>query len=130
MGVAHHEPIFTLVFENSLEYNATKQLFQELGWVEFLYKFQGFNDQVSLYFAIGLKDRRVQVGDIIMAVSEKSIAWEMGLSIEEEHCSKNKTITREQWQKLLKPQFQNVKLTMVVRRSYIKEVWQKVMMVL
>ena len=76
MGVAHHEPIFKLVFENSLEYNATKQLFQELGWVEFLYKFQGFNDQVSLAFARGLKDRMAHVGDLIMEVSEKSITQE------------------------------------------------------
>ena len=85
MGVDHHEPIFKLGFENSSEYNATKQLFQEFGWAEFLYKFQGFNDQVSLYFDIGLKECRVYVGDLIMAVSEKSIAWEIGLSIKEEH---------------------------------------------
>lgn len=54
MGVDRHEPIFNLGFENSSEYNATKQLFQEFSWIKFLYKFQGFNDQVSLDFAIGL----------------------------------------------------------------------------
>ena len=93
MGVDRHEPVFKQGFENSLEYNATKALFQEFGWDKFLCKFQGFNDQVSLAFARGLKDRKVQVCDLIMEVSEKSITWEMGLSIEEEHCSKNKTIT-------------------------------------
>ena len=54
--------------------NATKPLFQEFGWVEFLCKFQGFNDQVSLAFARGLKDLKVNVGDLITEVSEKSIA--------------------------------------------------------
>ena len=105
MGVDRHEPVFKLVFENSSEYNATKQLFQEFGWVKFLCKFQGFIDQVSLDFARGLKDRRVQVGDLIMEVSEKSITRETRLSTEGECWSKNKTITREQWKKLLKPQF-------------------------
>ena len=74
MGVDRHEPVFKQGFENSPKYNATKALFQEFGWVEFLCKFEGFNDQASLAFARGLKDRKVQVSDLIMEVLEKSIA--------------------------------------------------------
>ena len=59
MGVDRHELVFRQGFENSLEFNATKALFEEFGWVEFLEKFEGFNDQVSLAFARGLKDCRV-----------------------------------------------------------------------
>ena len=68
MEVDHHEPIFKLGFENTPKYNATKALFQEFRWVKFLNKFQGFNDQVSLAFARGLKDRTTHVGDLIMEV--------------------------------------------------------------
>ena len=74
MGVDRHEPIFKLVFENTLKYNVAKALFQEFGWVEFLYKFQGFNDQESLVFARGLKDCTTHVGDLNMEVFEKNIA--------------------------------------------------------
>ena len=74
MAVDWHEPVFWQGFENSPEFNATKSLFQEFGWVEFLEKIEGLNDQVSLAFSRGLKDRRVQVGDLVMGVLEKSIA--------------------------------------------------------
>lgn len=70
------------------------------------------------------------VGDIIMEVSEKSIAKATRFSTEGEHWSKNMTITREKWQRFLKPQFQNVKLMTIMPRGYIKEEWQKVLMVL
>ena len=79
MGVDWHELVFRQVFENSPEFNATKALFQEFGWVKFLEKFEGFNDQVSLAFARGLKDHTVQVGGLVMEVLEKSIARAKGL---------------------------------------------------
>ena len=66
----------------------------------------------------------------MMEVSKKSITRATRLSTDGERWSKHKTITKEQWQRLLKPQFQNVKLTMVVHRSYIKEDWKKVLLVL
>lgn len=59
MGVDQYELVFIHGFESSPEFNATKALFQEFGWVKFLEKIEGFNDQVSLSFARGLKDRRV-----------------------------------------------------------------------
>ena len=59
----------------------------------------------------------------MMEVLEKSIASATGLSIDGERWSKNKALTKEQWKRLLKPQFQNVKLTKAVPRSYIKEDW-------
>ena len=59
MGVDQHEQVFRQGFENSLEFNATQALFQEFGWVKFLDKFEGFNDQLSLAFSRGLKDCRV-----------------------------------------------------------------------
>ena len=85
---------------------------------------------MSLAFFRGLNDCRVQVGDLVMEVSEKSITRATRLSTDRERWSKNKAITKEQWQRFLKPQFQNVKLTMAVPRSYIKEDWQKVLLVL
>ena len=103
MGVDHHERVFKLGFENTPEYNVAKALFQEFGWVEFLSTFHGFDNQVSLAFARGLKDCTTHVGNIIMEVYEKRISRETGLSTEGERWSKNKTITKEQWQRLLKP---------------------------
>ena len=50
MGVDRHEPFFRWGFENSPEFNATQALFYEFGWVKFLEKFEGFNNQVSLAF--------------------------------------------------------------------------------
>ena len=85
MGVDCHEHAFNLGFENNLEDNVSKELFQEFGWVEFLSKFQGFDDQVSLTFARGLKDHMSHVGDLIMEAFEKSIAKEIRLSTEGEH---------------------------------------------
>jgi len=58
---------------------------------------------VSLAFARGLKECRVQVGDIVMEVSKKSIARAMRLSTDGEQWLKNKAITKEKWQRLLKP---------------------------
>ena len=82
MGVECHEPIFKLGFENTPEYNVSKASFQEFGQVKFLSKFQGFDDQVSLAFAIGLKDRTTHAGNLIMEVSKKNIAKETWLSTE------------------------------------------------
>ena len=97
MGVDWHELFFRQGFENSPKFNATQALFQEFGWVKFIDKFEGFNDHMSLAFARGLKDWRVQVGDLVMEVSEKIIARATALSTDRERWSKNKTITIEKW---------------------------------
>ena len=69
MGPDCHNPIFKQGFKKTPDYNVAKALFQEFGWVKFLNKFQVFDDQVALAFAIGLRDCMANIGDIIMEVS-------------------------------------------------------------
>ena len=85
---------------------------------------------MSIAFARGLKDCRVQVGDLVMEVSEKSIIKATGLPTEAEHWSKNMIVTIEQWHKLLNPYYQNVNWSARVPRNYIKDEWQKVLIVI
>ena len=54
MGAHGHETTSIHVLEVTVEYNATRALFQQLRWDKFFQKFQGSNDEVALAFAIGL----------------------------------------------------------------------------
>jgi hypothetical protein len=48
-GVERHEPISVSVLEKFPEFNACKEKFEGT-WYQFFQKFQGYDDEITLYF--------------------------------------------------------------------------------
>ena len=66
-------------FLHSLEYDQCKGSPEEKGWMPFLQKFQGYNDQVALAFAKSFDGEIAQVGNLSFKITEESISKATGL---------------------------------------------------
>jgi hypothetical protein len=49
------------------------QSFRDVGWFEFLTTFQGYDEQVSMAFAKNFNGYEVEIGKLLMLVTEQSI---------------------------------------------------------
>jgi hypothetical protein len=52
MAANRHEPETYANLEALLEYEATRGIFKKAGWKPFLRKFDGYNDAITLQFAL------------------------------------------------------------------------------
>ena len=46
------------------------QRFRDAGWFEFLTTFQGYDEQVSMEFALNFNGHEVEIGKMLMLVTE------------------------------------------------------------
>jgi hypothetical protein len=72
----HREPIETLLLE---AYENIGEIFQQGGWLEYLNRLQGYDDNVALEFAINFREIRTEVVVVVMQVTENVIAKVIGL---------------------------------------------------
>lgn len=73
MGADRHEPTF-VQFLCSPEYEQCKGILEEKGWMTFLQKFQGYNNQVAMAFAWSFNGEHTQVGDLNFSVIKESVS--------------------------------------------------------
>ena len=90
-GVEHHEPVSVSVVEFLPEFNACQEKIEGT-WYQFFQKFQGYDDEITLYFTQGFDGKVVYIGNFIMIVSKKKIVHATALPYRGEHWFKNKTI--------------------------------------
>lgn len=83
MGVEKHEPIFAQ-FCASPEYAACRSQFKEKGWIGFLKKFQGYNDQAAMAFTQSFDGKLTEVGNLKIKVTKKLISKETRLPLTKE----------------------------------------------
>jgi hypothetical protein len=69
--VVRLEPEGTELLE---EYPQMAQRFKDAGWFEFLATFQGYDEQVSMAFAQNFDGFEVEIGNLLMLVTEQTIA--------------------------------------------------------
>ena len=51
-------------------YPQIAQRFRDVGWFEFLTTFQGYDEQVSMEFALNFDGHEVEIGKMLMLVTE------------------------------------------------------------
>ena len=88
-GVNQHEPVSMEELEQMPESNACRSMFRNTVWPAFFAKFQGYDDTVSLKFALGFDGKIARIRDVVMRVSEKTISHATGLPIHGERWFKN-----------------------------------------
>jgi hypothetical protein len=54
-------------------YPQMAQRFKDAGWFEFLTTFQGYDEQVSMEFALNFDGHEVEIGKMLMLVTKKTI---------------------------------------------------------
>jgi hypothetical protein len=74
MVVNHHEPETYADSEALPEYEATKHIFQKARWESFFKKFDGYDDSVTLQFALRFHGGLDKVGELEFEVTEKFIS--------------------------------------------------------
>ena len=75
-AVVHCEPEGAKLLEAFPEY---KSMFRKAGWFQFCAKLQDYNYEVARAFAKCLDGYEAQLGDMVIQVSEESIATSTGL---------------------------------------------------
>ena len=54
-------------------YPQMAQIFRDAGWFEFLTTFQGYDEHVSMEFSLNFDGHEVEIGKMLMLVTEKTI---------------------------------------------------------
>ena len=73
--VANRHELETYADLESLpEYGATRDIFKKAGWEPFLKKFDGYNDAITLQFALHFDGETTKVGEFEFGVTEEFIA--------------------------------------------------------
>ena len=89
-----HVPVSIDKLEQFPQYNACKSKLVKAGWHVFFAKFQGYDDAVTLQFARGFDGKTARVGDLTMAVNDKTISRATRLLLEEDKWYKNKSFDK------------------------------------
>lgn len=130
MNVDSHEPISKQVIELTYEFKETHALVLNHGWIQCFDKFNGYDDEISLIFAREFRGKQVQIGDLLLEVSEQTIVAVIGLSMMVYHWFKKKNVTRAQTNRLLKPKYHVVQLGKGFPRNFLREYCQQVLIIL
>lgn len=121
MKYDHHEPTSLEELEKTLKYNACKHILVKEGWHEFMAKFHGFEDEVTLRFAQGFDGKVTRIGDLTMKVNEKTIAQATGLPSEGIKWFKNKRVDKQQSMQFLKARHHDVNWVKGIPRSHTRD---------
>ena len=74
MVANRHEPETYADLEALPEYEETRDIFKQAGWEPFLKKFNGYNDAITLQFALHFEGGSAKVGELEFEVMEKFIS--------------------------------------------------------
>jgi hypothetical protein len=85
------------------EYKATREIFKQAGWEPFLKKFDGFNDAITLQFALNFDGETAKVGELEFGITEEFIAKAIQLPTTGQRWTKGQPVDKELCAQLLKP---------------------------
>jgi len=129
MGIDRNEPIFQL-YRETTKYQACKEKYEQAWWVPFLEKFKGHHERISLAFAQTYDGESVQFGDMKLTITEATIEEATGLPMFGEKYFKRVVVDRKICQNFLKPEHQDPDWTKGIPRSYVKEEYWKILIIL
>jgi hypothetical protein len=105
MVANRHEPKTYVDLEALLEYEATRDIFKRAGWDPFLRKFDGYNDAITLQFALHFQGGFAKVGELEFEVMEKFISEAIQLPTTGQRWTKGQHVEKKLCTQLLKPQY-------------------------
>ena len=122
------EPVGTKYLEG---YPQSREMLQQVGWLQFLEKFNGFHKEVTKTFARSFKGTEVEVGDIKLTVTEVFIAEATGFLRHGERWFKNREFHNESWKKILKSPGMDVTVFKKgIPSSALKNKWRNILLIL
>jgi hypothetical protein len=130
MVANRHEPETYADLETLPEYKATKEIFKQAGWEPFLKKFNGYNDAITLQFALHFDGETAKVGGLEFRVTEEFIAEAIELPTTGQRWMKGQPVDKELCVQLLKPQYRNTKWTEGTSRAWLEPQWAQLLIIL
>jgi len=130
MVANRHEPETYADLEALPEYKATKEIFKQAGWEPFLKKFNGYNDAITLQFALHFDGETTKVGGLEFRVTEEFIAEAVELPTTGQRWMKGQPVDKELCVQLLKPQYRTTKWTEGTSRAWLEPQWAQLLIIL
>jgi hypothetical protein len=130
MVANRHEPASYADLEDLPEYKATREIFKQAGWESFLKKFNGYDDAITLQFALHFDGETAKVGGLEFRVTEEFIAEAIELPTTGQRWMKGQPVDKELCAQLLKPQYRNMKWTEGTSRAWLEPQWVQVLIIL
>jgi hypothetical protein len=115
-----HEPETYADLEVLPEYEATRDIFKKAGWKPFLKKFDGYNDAITLQFALHFEGGLAKVGDLEFEVTEKFILEAIQLPTTRQRWTKGQPVDKQLCTQLLKPQYRETQWSKGTSRSWLE----------
>jgi hypothetical protein len=130
MVANRHEPETYADLEALPEYGATRDIFKQAGWEPFLKKFDGYNDAITLQFALHFEGGTAKVGELEFEVTEEFIAEAIQLPTTGQRWTKGQPVDKKLCAQLLKPQYRETKWSEGTSRSWLEPQWAQVLVIL
>jgi hypothetical protein len=111
-------------------YPQMAQRFRDAGWFEFLTTFQGYDEQVSMEFALNFDGHEVEIGKMLMLVTEQTIAKACRLVVGGERWWKKEHVVTEFVNQFLLPDKQNPDWRRGIPRSWVRPEWHTALVVI
>jgi hypothetical protein len=111
-------------------YPQMDQRFRDAGWFKFLTTFQGHDEQVSMEFALNFDGYEVEIGKLLMLVTEQTIAKACGLVVGGEQWWKKEHVITEFVNQFLLPDKQNPNWRKGVPHSWIRLEWHTALIII
>ena len=92
--IVRSEPVGTKYLKG---YPQIREMLQQVGWLQFLEKFNGFHKEVTKTFSQSFNGSRVEIGDVKFIITESFIAEAKKLPRKGEQWFKNKEFHNEAW---------------------------------
>jgi hypothetical protein len=130
MVANRHEPETYADLEALPEYEATRDIFKQAGWEPFLKKFDGYNDAITLQFALHFEGGSAKVGELEFEVTEKFISEAIQLPTTGQRWTKGQPVDKKLCTQLLKPQYRETQWSEGTSRSWLEPQWAQLLAIL
>ena len=126
--IVRSEPVRAKYLEG---YPQIKEMLQQVGWLNFLEKFNGFHKEVTKSFARSFNRSEVEIGDVKFTITESFIAEATELPRQGERWFKNKEFHNEAWRQMLKTLGMDILVFKKgIPSSALKNKWRNMLLIL
>ena len=126
--IVRSEPVGTKYLEG---YPQIREMIQQVGWLQFLEKFNGFHKEVTKTFARSFNRSKVEIGDVKFTITESFIAEATKLPRQGKRWFKNKEFHNEAWRQMLKTPGMDISVFKKgIPSSALKNKWRNMLLIL
>jgi hypothetical protein len=112
------------------DYPQMAQRFRDVGWFQFLTTFQGYDEQVSMEFALKFDAHEVEIDKMLMLVTEQTIGKACRLVVGGERWWKKEHVVTEFVNQFLLPDKQNPNWKRGVPSNWIRPEWHTALIII